>query len=61
MPSTNAKVKRQATEYIESQKTTDLVLLGLAYTAEESDIKEYFETFGTVLMTQVGNHDDTGW
>ncbi|KAF6016914.1 hypothetical protein EB796_024782 [Bugula neritina] len=59
VPSTNAKVKRQATEYIESQKTTDLVLLGLAYTAEESDIKEYFETFGTVLMTQIKRDHDS--
>mgnify|MGYP001796529905 CR=1 FL=1 len=54
---TAAKMKRPASEMASSQpilqKTSDLVILGLAYTAEESDLKEYFEEFGEVLMTQV--------
>ena len=52
---TTAKQKRPASEQSISdlQKTSDLVILGLAYTASESDLKDYFDSFGTVLMTQV--------
>lgn len=49
-----AKMKKSAMEVTEvQQKTHDLVILGLAYTAVESDLNEYFEKFGQVLMTQV--------
>lgn len=47
-----AKIKRAATD--DQQKTHDLVILGLAYTASETDINDYFGAFGQVLMTQVG-------
>ena len=53
---TTAKQKRPASEQSlisDLQKTSDLVILGLAYTASESDLKDYFDSFGTVLMTQV--------
>lgn len=48
---TTAKMKRQGSGDL--KQTSDLVILGLAYTADEEDIKSYFETFGRVLMTQV--------
>ncbi|XP_067950859.1 TAR DNA-binding protein 43-like [Watersipora subatra] len=48
-----AKMKKPAMEITETQKTHDLVILGLAYTANDSDITEYFEKFGQVLMTQI--------
>ena len=49
-----AKMKRSASDVSEVQpKTQDLLILGLSYSAEESDVTEYFEKFGPVVMTQV--------
>jgi len=48
-------MKRERSDVIggDANKTSDLVILGLAYTATEDDLKQYFETYGEVLMTQV--------
>lgn len=61
---TTPKMKRSASEMSPgshsasgggggASKTSDLVILGLSYSAEESDLKEYFSSFSEVLMTQV--------
>lgn len=36
-----------------SNKCTDLIVLGLAWKSNEQVLREYFETFGEVLMVQV--------
>lgn len=35
------------------QKTSDLIVLGLPWKTTEQDLKEYFATFGEVIMVQV--------
>lgn len=50
--SSAVKVKRAV------QKTSDLIVLGLPWKTTEQDLKEYFSTFGEVLMVQV-NFDFT--
>lgn len=45
--SSAVKVKRAV------QKTSDLIVLGLPWKTTEQDLKEYFSTFGEVLMVQV--------
>lgn len=36
------------------QKTSDLIVLGLPWKTTEQDLKDYFATFGEVIMVQVG-------
>ena len=36
-----------------SQKTSDLIVLGLPWKTSEQDLKDYFATFGEVIMVQV--------
>lgn len=36
------------------QKTSDLIVLGLPWKTTEQDLKDYFTTFGEVIMVQVG-------
>ncbi|KAG2459513.1 TADBP protein, partial [Polypterus senegalus] len=48
------KVKRAV------QKTSDLIVLGLPWKTSEQDLKEYFSTFGEVLMVQVKRDIKTG-
>lgn len=43
----SAKIKRG------DQKTSDLIVLGLPWKTSEQDLKEYFSTFGDVIMVQV--------
>lgn len=38
------------------QKTSDLIVLGLPWKTSEQDLKDYFATFGEVIMVQVGCH-----
>lgn len=35
------------------QKTSDLIVLGLPWKTSEQDLKDYFTTFGEVIMVQV--------
>lgn len=43
----SAKMKRG------DQKTSDLIVLGLPWKTTEQDLKDYFSTFGDVIMVQV--------
>uniref|UniRef100_A0A2I3HWW4 TAR DNA-binding protein 43 n=1 Tax=Nomascus leucogenys TaxID=61853 RepID=A0A2I3HWW4_NOMLE len=52
--SSAVKVKRAV------QKTSDLIVLGLTWKTTEQDLKEYFSTFGEVLMVQVKKDTKTG-
>lgn len=42
------------------QKTSDLIVLGLPWKTTEQDLKEYFSTFGEVIMVQVKRDTATG-
>uniref|UniRef100_A0A8C9K2N8 TAR DNA-binding protein 43 n=1 Tax=Panthera tigris altaica TaxID=74533 RepID=A0A8C9K2N8_PANTA len=42
------------------QKTSDLIVLGLPWKTTEQDLREYFSTFGEVLMVQVKTDLKTG-
>ncbi|MBN3326178.1 TADBP protein, partial [Atractosteus spatula] len=42
------------------QKTSDLIVLGLPWKTSEQDLKDYFSTFGEVLMVQVKRDVKTG-
>uniref|UniRef100_A0A2K5PDI2 TAR DNA-binding protein 43 n=1 Tax=Cebus imitator TaxID=2715852 RepID=A0A2K5PDI2_CEBIM len=52
--SSAVKVKRAV------QKTSDLIVLGLPWKTTEQDLKDYFSTFGEVLMVQVKKDLKTG-
>ncbi|XP_029434480.1 TAR DNA-binding protein 43 [Rhinatrema bivittatum] len=52
--SSAVKVKRAV------QKTSDLIVLGLPWKTTEQDLKEYFGTFGEVIMVQVKKDVKTG-
>ncbi len=41
-------------------KCTDLIVLGLPWKTTEQDLKEYFESFGEVIMSQVKKDNKTG-
>lgn len=40
-------------------KTSDLIVLGLPWKTSEQDLKDYFSTFGEVIMVQVKGCDLT--
>ncbi|XP_076019492.1 TAR DNA binding protein, like isoform X1 [Genypterus blacodes] len=42
------------------QKTSDLIVLGLPWKTSEQDLKDYFATFGEVIMVQVKRDAKTG-
>ncbi|XP_020785282.1 TAR DNA binding protein, like [Boleophthalmus pectinirostris] len=42
------------------QKTSDLIVLGLPWKTTEQDLKDYFSTFGEVIMVQVKRDTATG-
>uniref|UniRef100_A0A8C5I5P9 TAR DNA-binding protein 43 n=1 Tax=Gouania willdenowi TaxID=441366 RepID=A0A8C5I5P9_GOUWI len=42
------------------QKTSDLIVLGLPWKTTEQDLKDYFTTFGEVIMVQVKRDSKTG-
>uniref|UniRef100_A0A672Q360 TAR DNA-binding protein 43 n=1 Tax=Sinocyclocheilus grahami TaxID=75366 RepID=A0A672Q360_SINGR len=42
------------------QKTSDLIVLGLPWKTTEQDLKDYFNTFGEVIMVQVKRDVKTG-
>ncbi|CRK97850.1 CLUMA_CG011225, isoform B [Clunio marinus] len=46
-------VSKSKVSKCQSNKCTDLIVLGLAWKTSEQVIREYFETFGEVLMIQV--------
>nr|XP_057945008.1 TAR DNA-binding protein 43 isoform X2 [Doryrhamphus excisus] len=41
-------------------KTSDLIVLGLPWKTTEQDLKDYFSTFGEVIMVQVKRDTNTG-
>lgn len=43
-----SKLKR-----VERRKCTDLIVLGLPFKTTEDELKEYFEQFGEVVVSQV--------
>lgn len=46
-------VSKSKVSKCQSNKCTDLIVLGLAWKTTEQGLREYFETFGEVLMAQV--------
>lgn len=42
------------------QKTSDLIVLGLPWKTTEQDLKDYFSTFGEVIMVQVSMNKPKG-
>lgn len=50
LENSTAKTKRMETK----MKCTDLIILGLPWKTSEQQLREYFESFGEVLMAQVG-------
>lgn len=60
LENSTAKTKRIETKL----RCTDLIVLGLPWKTTEQNLREYFETFGEVLMAQVSLHFqsvDDGW
>lgn len=43
------------------QKTSDLIVLGLPWKTTEQDLKDYFSTFGEVIMVQVKHPHALGY
>lgn len=67
----NSENKRKSDEQLENstaktkrlenrQKCSDLIVLGLPWKTSEQDLRQYFETFGEVLMAQVKKDPKTG-
>uniref|UniRef100_A0A6M2DT48 TAR DNA-binding protein 43 n=1 Tax=Xenopsylla cheopis TaxID=163159 RepID=A0A6M2DT48_XENCH len=56
LENSTAKTKRMETRL----RCTDLIVLGLPWKTTEQDLREYFETFGEVLMAQVKKDTKTG-
>ncbi|XP_077105823.1 TAR DNA-binding protein 43 [Ranitomeya variabilis] len=52
--SSAVKIKRAVT------KTSDLIVLGLPWKTTEQDLKDYFSTYGEVIMVQVKKDAKTG-
>ena len=50
LENSTAKTKRMETKF---KKCSDLIVLGLPWKTSEQQLREYFETFGEVLMAQV--------
>lgn len=46
-------VSKSKVSKCQSNKCTDLIVLGLAWKTGEQGLREYFESFGEVLMVQV--------
>lgn len=49
LENSTAKTKRMETK----AKCSDLIILGLPWKTTEQQLREYFESFGEVLMAQV--------
>ncbi|KAH9376285.1 hypothetical protein HPB48_015015 [Haemaphysalis longicornis] len=67
----NSENKRKSDEQLENstaktkrlenrQKCSDLIVLGLPWKTSEQDLRQYFESFGEVLMAQVKKDPKTG-
>ncbi|KAK9870450.1 hypothetical protein WA026_008013 [Henosepilachna vigintioctopunctata] len=56
LENSTAKTKRMETKL----RCTDLIVLGLPWKTTEQNLREYFETFGEVLMAQVKKDTKTG-
>jgi len=56
LENSTAKTKRMETKL----KCTDLIVLGLPWKTTEQSLREYFETFGEVLMAQVKKDSKSG-
>ncbi|CAH1164775.1 unnamed protein product [Phaedon cochleariae] len=56
LENSTAKTKRMETRL----RCTDLIVLGLPWKTTEQNLREYFETFGEVLMAQVKKDPKTG-
>ncbi|RZF31953.1 hypothetical protein LSTR_LSTR012423 [Laodelphax striatellus] len=56
LENSTAKTKRMETK----MKCTDLIILGLPWKTTEQQLREYFESFGEVLMAQVKKDPKTG-
>lgn len=53
LENSTAKTKRMETKL----KCSDLIVLGLPWKTTEQQLREYFESFGEVLMAQVCNEN----
>uniref|UniRef100_A0A0A9Z220 TAR DNA-binding protein 43 n=1 Tax=Lygus hesperus TaxID=30085 RepID=A0A0A9Z220_LYGHE len=56
LENSTAKTKRMETK----MKCSDLIILGLPWKTSEQQLREYFESFGEVLMAQVKKDPKTG-
>uniref|UniRef100_A0A1B6F1X4 TAR DNA-binding protein 43 n=1 Tax=Cuerna arida TaxID=1464854 RepID=A0A1B6F1X4_9HEMI len=56
LENSTAKTKRMETKL----KCSDLIILGLPWKTSEQQLREYFESFGEVLMAQVKKDPKTG-
>ncbi|XP_064460518.1 TAR DNA-binding protein 43-like isoform X2 [Ornithodoros turicata] len=56
LENSTAKTKRME----QRQKCSDLIVLGLPWKTSEQDLRQYFESFGEVLMAQVKKDPKTG-
>lgn len=56
LENSSAKTKRMETKH----KCSDLIVLGLPWKTTEQELRQYFESFGEVLMAQVKKDPKTG-
>ncbi|VEL16545.1 unnamed protein product [Protopolystoma xenopodis] len=47
------------TKKLEGRKTTDLIVLNLAWRTDETDLRNYFSKYGDVVMVQVKRHSNS--